>query len=410
LATPDRTTQPPAECDVAIVGGGIVGQAVAREILSRRPGARLCVLEAEPRIGAHQTGRSSGVIHAGIYYVPGSLKAQLCVEGARALYDYCDDKGVPYKKSGKLVVAVDETELDRLDELERRGTANSVPELRRMRGDEIAELEPNARGVAALHSPQTGVTDFVAVASSYAADVEAAGGTLHLGTTVHGARPLPADGLAIEHSRGTTVAAQAVFCAGLWSDRLAVACGAPADPRIVPFRGGYLKLAPAQAELVRANVYPVPDPDLPFLGAHLTRNFAGDVLIGPSALMAPARDAYDLRTVRRRDVGETLRWPGTWKMMRHHWRAGLIEMRNAASPASFVAEAARMVPALAGAKAEPGPAGIRAQALGRDGKLVDDFVVHRTEHAVHVRNAPSPAATSSLAISRLIADRLDARA
>jgi (S)-2-hydroxyglutarate dehydrogenase len=408
LTTPDRTTQPPAECDVAIVGGGIVGQAVAREILSRRPGARLCVLEAEPRIGAHQTGRSSGVIHAGIYYVPGSLKAQLCVEGARALYDYCDDKGVPYRKSGKLVVAVDETELGRLDELERRGTANSVPELRRLRGDEIAELEPNARGVAALHSPQTGVTDFVAVASSYAADVEAAGGTLHLGTSVRGARPLPAGGLAIEHSRGTTVAAEAVFCAGLWSDRLAVACGAPADPRIVPFRGGYLKLAPAQAELVRANVYPVPDPDLPFLGAHLTRNFAGDVLIGPSALLAPARDAYDLRTVRRRDVGETLRWPGTWKMMRHHWRAGLIEMRNAASPASFVAEAARMVPALAGAKAEPGLAGIRAQALGRDGKLVDDFVVHRTEHAVHVRNAPSPAATSSLAISRLIADRLDA--
>jgi 2-hydroxyglutarate dehydrogenase len=275
-----------------------------------------------------------------------------------------------------------------------------------MRGDEIAELEPNARGVAALHSPQTGVTDFVAVATSYAADVEAAGGTLHLGTTVHGARPV-AGGLAIEHSRGTTLAAEAVFCAGLWSDRLAVACGAPTDPRIVPFRGGYLKLAPADAELVRANVYPVPDPDLPFLGAHLTRNFAGDVLIGPSALMAPARDAYDLRTMRRRDVGETLRWPGTWKMMRNHWRAGLIEMRNAASPASFVAEAARMVPALAGAKAEPGPAGIRAQALGRDGKLVDDFVVHRTEHAVHVRNAPSPAATSSLAISRLIADELD---
>jgi L-2-hydroxyglutarate oxidase len=408
LTTADRTSQPPAECDVAIVGGGIVGQAVAREILSRRPGARLCVLEAEPRIGAHQTGRSSGVIHAGIYYQPGSLKAQLCVEGARALYDYCDDKGVPYKKSGKLVVAVDETELGRLDELERRGTANSVPELRRLRGDEIVEIEPNARGVAALHSPQTGVTDFVAVASSYAADVEAAGGTLHLGTTVHGARPLPAGGLAIEHSAGTTVAAEAVFCAGLWSDRLAVACGAPADPRIVPFRGGYLKLAPAEAELVRANVYPVPDPDLPFLGAHLTRNFAGDVLIGPSALMAPARDAYELRTVRRRDVGETLRWPGTWKMMRHHWKAGLIEMRNATSPASFVAEAARMVPALAGAKAEPGPAGIRAQALGRDGKLVDDFVVHRTEHAVHVRNAPSPAATSSLAISHLIADRLDA--
>jgi (S)-2-hydroxyglutarate dehydrogenase len=406
LATPTGTSQPPAECDVAVVGGGIVGQAVAREILARRPGAKLCVLEAEPRIGAHQTGRSSGVVHAGIYYEPGSLKARLCVEGARALYDYCDAKEIPYRKSGKLVVAVEEDELGRLDELERRGTLNEVRELRRLGADEIAEVEPNARGVAALHSPQTGVVDFVSVATAYAGDVEAAGGTIHLGTSVRGARPTGGK-LTIEHSAGTTVAGEAVFCAGLWSDRLAVACGAPADPRIVPFRGGYLKLAPADAALVRANVYPVPDPDLPFLGAHLTRNFAGDVLIGPSALMAPARDAYDLRDVRRRDIGETLRWPGTWKMMRHHWRAGLVETRNAISPASFVAEAARMVPALAGAKALPGPAGIRAQALGRDGKLVDDFVIHRTEHAVHVRNAPSPAATSSPAISKLIADELD---
>jgi L-2-hydroxyglutarate oxidase len=406
LATPTGTSQPPAACDVAVVGGGIVGQAVAREILARRPGAKLCVLEAEPRIGAHQTGRSSGVVHAGIYYEPGSLKARLCVEGARALYDYCDAKGIPYRKSGKLVVAVEEDELGRLDELERRGTLNEVGGLRRLGADEIAEIEPHARGVAALHSPQTGVVDFVSVATSYAADVEAAGGTIHLGTSVRGARPTGGK-LTIEHSAGTTVAGEAVFCAGLWSDRLAVACGAPADPRIVPFRGGYLKLAPADAALIRANVYPVPDPDLPFLGAHLTRNFAGDVLIGPSALMAPARDAYDLRDVRRRDLGETLRWPGTWKMMRHHWRAGLIETRNAISPASFVAEAARMVPALAGAKALPGPAGIRAQALGRDGKLVDDFVIHRTEHAVHVRNAPSPAATSSPAISKLIADELD---
>lgn len=401
-----RTSQPPAECDIAVIGGGIVGQAVAREILSRRPGARLCVIEAEPRIGAHQTGRSSGVIHAGIYYEPGSLKARLCVEGARALYDYCDAKQIPYRKSGKLVVAIDDTQLGRLDELERRGIANSVPDLRRLRGDEIAEIEPAARGVAALHSPQTGVVDFVSVATSYAADVEAAGGTLHLGTTVHSARP-QADKLAIQHSQGTTVAAGAVFCAGLWSDRLAVACGASADPRIVPFRGGYLKLAPAQAELIRANVYPVPDPDLPFLGAHLTRTFSGDVLIGPSALMAPARDAYDLRDVSRRDIGETLRWPGTWKMMRKHWRAGLIESRNAISPASFVAEAARMVPALTGAKVTQGQAGIRAQALGRDGRLIDDFVVHRTERAIHIRNAPSPAATSSPALARLVVDELE---
>jgi (S)-2-hydroxyglutarate dehydrogenase len=397
---------PPHECDIVVVGGGIVGQATARELLARRPGAKLAVLEAEPRIGAHQTGRSSGVIHSGIYYEPGSLKARLCVEGSRELYDYCDAKGIPYRRSGKLIVAVEEDELGRLDELERRGVANSVVGLRRLPGEEIPAIEPHARGVAALHSPATGVVDFVAVAEAYAADVEAAGGSIHLDTSVRRALP-QAGSLVIEHSRGTTVAREAVFCAGLWSDRLAVACGAPADPRIVPFRGAYLKLGPAESELIRSNVYPVPDPDLPFLGAHLTRNFAGEVLIGPSALMAPARDAYDLKDVRRRDLGETLRWPGTWKMMAHHWRAGLLEMKNAASPASFVAEAARMVPALRGAKATAGPAGLRAQALGRDGKLVDDFVVHRTERAVHVRNAPSPAATSSLAIARLIADELE---
>jgi (S)-2-hydroxyglutarate dehydrogenase len=399
-------SQPPSECDVAIVGGGILGTAVARELLARRPGARLCLLEAEPSLGEHQTGRSSGVIHAGIYYEPGSLKARLCVEGARRLYEYCDERGIPYKRSGKLVVAAGEGELGRLDELERRGRANGVPGLRRLGGEEIAEIEPHARGVAALHSPNTGVADFVAVAEAYAEDVRRAGGTIHSATPVAGAE---AGGgrIALRHSAGTTVAAAAVFCAGLWSDRLAVACGAPKDPRIVPFRGGYLQLPPAAAELVRANVYPVPEPDLPFLGAHLTRNFRGEVLIGPSALMAPARDAYELRRVRGRDLGETLAWPGTWRLMAKHWRAGLQEIHHATSRRSFVAEAARFVPELKGAKARPGPAGIRAQALGRDGKLVDDFVVHRTERAIHVRNAPSPAATSSLALAGLIADELE---
>lgn len=398
---------PPRECDLAVVGGGILGTAVARELLARRPGARLCLLEAEPDLGHHQTGRSSGVIHAGIYYEPGSLKARLCVQGARELYAYCDERGIPYDKNGKLVVAADEGELERLDELERRGFANSVPDLRRLRGDEIPEIEPNARGVAALHSPATGVVDFVAVAVAYAEDVRRAGGTVHAGTPVTGASA-NGTGLTLRHARGSTTAEAAVFCAGLWSDRLAVACGAPADPRIVPFRGGYLRLPPAAAELVRANVYPVPEPDLPFLGAHLTRNFRGEILIGPSALMAPARDAYELHRVRARDLRETAAWPGTWKLMAKHWRSGLRELHHAASRRALLAEAARFVPALKGVKAQPGPAGIRAQALGRDGKLVDDFIVHRTERAIHVRNAPSPAATSSLALARLIADELDA--
>lgn len=397
--------QPPRECDLAVVGGGILGMAVARELLARRPGARLCLLEGEDRIGDHQTGHSSGVVHAGIYYAPGSLKARLCVEGSRALYAYCEQKGIPFRRSGKLVVAVDESELERLDELERRGRENGVVGLRRLVAAEIPEVEPAARGVAALHSPQTGVVDFVAVAESYAADVRAGGGTIHLGTEVSGVSQAPGR-IAIRHSRGTTAASAAVFCAGLWSDRLAVACGAPPDPRIVPFRGAWLRLRPREARLIRANVYPVPDPELPFLGAHLTRGLDDSVLIGPSALLSPARDAYRLATLRPRDLGQTLAWPGTWRLAARSHRAALRELRHALSRRAFLAEAARMVPALRNARVESGPAGIRAQALGRDGKLVYDFVVHRTERAVHVRNAPSPAATSSLALARLVADEL----
>lgn len=401
-------SQPPRECDLVVVGGGILGLAVARELLARHPGTRLCVLEGEDRVGRHQTGRSSGVVHAGIYYEPGSLKARLCVDGARQLYAYCEERGIDFERSGKLVVAVDESELGRLDELERRGRENGVVGLRRIDAADIAAVEPAARGVAALHSPATGVVDFVAVAESYAADVSAAGGTVHFGARAIDVAQEPGR-IAIRHSRGTTAASAAVFCAGLWSDRLAVACGAPRDPRIVPFRGAYLRLRPAEARLIHANVYPVPDPELPFLGAHLTRSLDGQVLIGPSALLAPARDAYRLATLRPRDLGQTIAWPGTWRMAARHRRAALHELRHAVSRRSFVAEAARMVPALHGARVEAGPVGIRAQALGRDGALIDDFVVHTTERAVHVRNAPSPAATSSLALARLIADQLDAR-
>ena len=398
-------SQPPAECDLVVVGGGIVGLAVARELLDRRSGVRLCVLEVEPGISRHQTGHSSGVIHAGIYYRPGSLKARLCVEGSQALYEYCDQRELPYRKDGKLIVATAERELAGLDELERRGRANGVPCLRRLNGDEIGEVEPAARGLAGLHSAQTGIVDFGRIADSYAVDVVAAGGTVHLGTEVAGVAHRPG-AIELQHSRGSTRAAAAVFCAGLWADRLAVACGAPADPRIVPFRGGYLEVVGDQAEAVRASVYPVPDPDLPFLGAHLTRALDGRLLVGPSALLAPARDAYRLRTVRPRDLGETLAWPGTWRLAARHWRSGLRELHHAASSKAFLADAARLVPALRGARTRAAPAGIRAQALARDGSLVDDFVVHRTERAIHVRNAPSPAATSSPALARLIADEL----
>jgi L-2-hydroxyglutarate oxidase len=405
-------SQPPAECDFAVIGAGIVGLAVARELLYRHPGARLCVLEAEPAIGRHQTGHSSGVVHAGIYYQPGSLKARLCVEGSRALYEYCDQRGLPYRKSGKLIVATGEHELAGLDELERRGKANGVSGLRRLGAADLAAVEPGAKGVSGLHSPETGVVDFGQVASSFAADVVMAGGSVHPGA---GLTDVPAAGIGVAHSpgsielrhrRGRTRASAAVFCAGLWADRLAVACGAPKDPRIVPFRGGYLELVGEEAELVRGNVYPVPDPELPFLGAHVTRSLEGRVLVGPSALLAPARDAYRLRTLRSRDLAETLAWPGTWRLARRHWRTAARELHHAVSRKAFLAEAARLVPALRGARTRAAPAGIRAQALARDGSLVDDFVVHRTERAIHVRNAPSPAATSSLALAQLIADEL----
>src|SRR4051795_2874916 len=397
---------PPARCDVVVIGGGILGLAVARELLARHRDASLCVLEREDRLAPHQTSHSSGVIHAGIYYAPGSLKARLCVEGARLLYAYCDEHGIETRRDGKLIVATDEGQLPRLDELERRGRENQVPGLSRVDADGIQEIEPHARGAAALHSPETGVVDFARVAASYASDVERAGGIVVTGAGVSGLAPNGAT-ITVEHQRGRTEAGFVVSCAGAWADRLAVAAGAPAEPRIVPFRGGYLRLRPERRELVRASIYPVPDPDLPFLGSHLTRTIDDEVLLGPSALMVGARDAYRIGRLRGKDLGSTLFWPGTWRLMAGSWRTGLSEIRHAASNRAFVSDLNRFVPELAAADVLPGPSGIRAQALDRDGKLVDDFVVHRTERALHVRNAPSPAATSSLALAKLIADEVD---
>ena len=398
--------EPPRTCDLLVIGGGILGLAVARELLARHPDSSLCVLEREDRLAAHQTSHSSGVIHAGIYYAPGSLKARLCVEGARRLYEFCDERGIEARRDGKLIVAADESELPGLDELERRGRANEVPGLRRIDADAIAEIEPHARGVAALHSPNTGVVDFARIAAAYAEDVERAGGSIVTGCGVRRLRP-SAGAITVEHERGATEAGLVVACAGAWADRLAVAAGAPAEPRIVPFRGGYLRLRPERSELVRASIYPVPDPELPFLGGHLTRTVDGEVLLGPSALMVGARDAYRVARVRPRDLGSNLAWPGTWRLAARFWRTGLAELRRAGSKSSFVTELRRYVPDLEVGDVLPGPSGIRAQALDRHGRLVDDFVVHRTERALHVRNAPSPAATSSLALARLIADQAE---
>jgi 2-hydroxyglutarate dehydrogenase len=395
---------PSGECDLAIVGAGIVGLATARELQRRRPDARVVVLEREDRVGVHQTGSNSGVAHAGIYYTPGSLKAKLCVEGIRRMYDFCDEHGVAYERCGKVIVALDRSELDRLDELERRGRANGVPGLRRIGADELRELEPHAAGIEALHSPQTGIVDFGGVARALAGQVEAGGGVVATSCGVSGFERTNGR-TRIAHARGETRARQVIVCAGAWSDRLAVAAGADPDPRIVPFRGGYLTLRADRRHLVRSLIYPVPDPELPFLGVHLTKRVDGEILLGPTALVVGALDAYRLSRLRARDLRATLGWPGSWKMMRRFWKTGISELRMAASRRAFVAACARYVPELEVGDVTDGPAGIRAQAVGRDGSLVDDFVFSEAEGALFVRNAPSPAATSSLAIADHIADR-----
>lgn len=396
----------PSGADVCVVGGGIVGLAAAREL--QRRGAEVVVVERAERLATHQSGHSSGVIHGGIYYAPGSLKARLCVEGAAMMFDYCGERGIDARRSGKVIVATREPELQRLDELERRGRANGVPGLERIGPQELREIEPHANGIDALHSPSTGVVDFPQVAEVLAADIRGAGGTVLTGREVTGLRS-GGDRIALRHRDGELDASRAVFCAGPWADRLAVMAGAGPDPRIVPFRGAYLRLRPGREDLVRSNIYPVPDPDLPFLGMHLTRTPDDEVLLGPTALFVAARDAYRRRRVVPRDLAESLAWPGTWRMMRRFWRTGLVEMRHAVSLRSFVAECRRYVPELRLEDVERSAhAGVRAQAIARDGALIDDFVVSETERAIHVRNAPSPAATSALALAGLIADRAEA--
>jgi 2-hydroxyglutarate dehydrogenase len=442
-----------ATWDVAIVGAGIVGLALARELQRRDPHRRVIVLEREPAVAAHQTSHSSGVLHAGIYYPPGSLKARACVRGRALLEEHCARHGIPVERCGKLIVARHDSERAALDELERRGRANGVPGLRRLEGPAaIAEVEPHATGVAALHSPATGICDFAAVARALAADVVAAGGAVQTGFAVAalrrdagpggavtlvadhpGARPVGADARGGRASGGearpprpgdrarpgappaqeSVRARRIVGCAGLWSDRLAVLDGADPDPRIVPFRGGYLRLADEATALVRGLIYPVPDPSLPFLGVHLTRTVHGELWLGPTALLVGRRDGYRLRRAWRPGGGElraTLGWPGTWRVGRRWWRTALDEAATAARPERLLRAAAAYVPALRPehVAAGPHPAGVRAQAVGRDGTLVDDFRIDETPAGLHVRNAPSPAATSSLALAELLADRVAA--
>ena len=388
---------------IVVVGGGILGLSSARALARRVPGSRVVVLEKESEIACHQTGRASGVVHSGVYYAPGSLKARLCVEGARQLIAFCDERGVPFQRCGKVIVATSEDELPRLEELHRRALANGVEGAELIGRNRLAELEPHAAGIRALHVPTTGIADFVGVARAYEQDVVAAGGSVLVrhevtGVTTRGRSVL------VTTSAGEVEASHVVACAGVYADRIARLCGGAVEPRIVPFRGDYYELRRERRGLVNGLVYPVPDPQFPFLGIHTTLRLDGSVWLGPNAVLAFARDGYGRFHVRARDLLETLRAPGFRRLARQHWRTGTTELVRDYSRRLFVASARKLLPDLGPGDVVRGQAGIRAQALAPDGSLVDDFVFEGSGRILHVRNAPSPGATSSLPIGERIAD------
>lgn len=394
----------------AVVGGGIIGAAVARRLLELRPDAQVTLLEKEDRLAAHQTGRNSGVVHAGLYYAPGSLKALLCRRGVGLLRDFCAEKGLSYDEIGKVLVALDAQEQSRLDAIAERARANGVPGVRVLDRAELHELEPHVTGVAGLHSPTTAIVDYAGITRQLAADAEARGTAIRTGFAVTGLQHTtggPAEEVVVRGDSGEEIVVdQVVLCAGLQVDRLAELAGDVHAPRIVPFRGEYFALVPEKRSLVNGLVYPVPDPRYPFLGVHLTPRFDGEVLVGPNAVLALAREGYRRRDVNAREVAEIVRYAGFRRFARQHWRTGVAEMRGSLSKRAFTAAAQRYVPELTVADLVPATAGIRAQALESDGSLVDDFRITRTGAVVAVRNAPSPAATSSLAIAEHIVDTL----
>jgi L-2-hydroxyglutarate oxidase len=394
--------------DIAVIGGGIVGMATAMALVQRTRAA-VVVLEAEDHLAAHQTGHNSGVIHSGLYYKPGSLKAKNCVEGREALYLFCAARGIPHERCGKVVVATSKSELPRLDELERRGRANGLQGLRRLGPGEIREREPQARGIAGLHVPDTGIVDYTAVTEAYAARVREGGGEIVLGARVTACRrdgtPGGAADLVLESTRGAVHCASLVNCAGLHSDRVARLCGVEPGVAIVPFRGEYYALVPRKEHLVRNLLYPVPDPRFPFLGVHFTRMIRGGVEAGPNAVLALKREGYSRSSFSPRDVAELFRYDGFWRMALEHWRMGFAESWRSVSTGAFVAALRRLVPAIRRADVVRAGAGVRAQALAPDGKLADDFLIVEAERMIHVLNAPSPAATASITIGRTIAER-----
>jgi len=390
--------------DLVVIGGGIVGLSTALALLERRPGLRLAVLEKEPELASHQSGHNSGVLHAGLYYRPGSLKARLCREGKLAVERFADEHGIPYEHRGKVVVALDESELPRLAELERRGTENGVEGLRAIGPEELRELEPHVAGIRALHSPKTGVIDFRQVALAYADEVRARGGAILTGREVTAVRSL-GGGHELATAAGPVETRFLVACAGLQADRVAALTGnAPRDHRIVPFRGDYYTFRPEARRLVNGLVYPVPDPSYPFLGVHFTRQVEGGVVAGPNAVLALAREGYRRTDVRPRDVAGVLAFPGFWRLAARNLRMGAAEAWRDAVKAAFVREMQRTLPEIRAGDVDFGPSGVRGQALARDGSLADDFLLEETPTVLHVLNAPSPAATASPAIGGHLAE------
>jgi L-2-hydroxyglutarate oxidase LhgO len=405
--------------DVAIVGGGIVGLATAREVLRRAPGLKVIVIEKESGLAQHQTGHNSGVLHTGIYYAPGSLKARTCVAGRAAMVEYCQEKGIPFKLSGKLIVALNEKELPRLQTLYERGTANNVPGLEMVGPERIKEIEPYAVGIKAIWSPNTGVVNYKQVAEAYAGDVKAAGGEIITHWKLIGLagggkgreaalklQKMPLDG---PHEEKELTARYVITCGGLHSDIIARLTGAGKDVKIVPFRGDYYLLRPEKRQMVRSMIYPVPDPQFPFLGVHFTRLMNGEVKAGPNAVLAFAREGYGRKDINLRELWESIMYPGFIRLAVRYWRMGLMEMyRDYVKPA-YVRALQRYMPEITGDDLLPGPSGVRAQALMVNGKLVDDFLIYHGENVTHVQNAPSPAATSSLMIAQTIIDEVTQR-
>jgi L-2-hydroxyglutarate oxidase len=391
--------------DLVVIGAGILGLAVSRELLSRYPRLRLAVLDKEPAVGQHQSGHNSGVLHSGIYYAPGSLKAKLCVQGQKDVYAYCEEKGIPTDRCGKVIVASTEEEIPRLESLLQRGQANGVQGLEMIGPERLHEMEPYCAGVKALWSPNTGIVDFNRVVRAYAEDVVNAGGEVLPGYGVTAISDRPGR-VVLQTTAGEVEAQHVVACAGLHADRVARLSGGPPDPRIVPFRGDYWVLRPDRRYLAKNLIYPVPDPSFPFLGVHFTRRMDdGSVWLGPNAVLAFSREGYGRLDLRPRDLGEALAYPGFLKLARKFWQTGMQEMVRDFSKEAFLKSLQVYIPELTMADLLPGPSGVRAQALGPDGTLVDDFVFNtQGTRIVHVRNAPSPGATSSLAIGSMIAD------